>query len=575
MFFIHRSVPVFPQHTHRPDYYQPSPEERYYRQIAEEHNRRADIALRLAQQEQQRVLREREVRVFRARQYQQELASQAQSGHPYWNHRRPQIHPLDLIFSFGSDEQPTRACSMERHTHRRPRSFFDPSSRGMDAPVEHRPSCAGRRAQCATRQAQAHKMDKGKARAPVQEPAPTSRQQVPPKADDPLTALFHLFGGLGALEEEDAIVRQLNLFGANSYPGLAQHGVAGPSGTRQRSDPSSTSATAATSASPSSKPATAVPIKKPAQSTPSSASSSPKSHAASFTSLDAIQSRFDTLKSSFVFPDSPHFELAGSNSSGIPKLAYSASNASVHDYENELTKLLAKLDAVESDGAESIRGVRKALVVAVEKELDRLDEEKKTAWRNSLVLEAVTPGLEVDSVVDPSVGLEAFATISEEVAGYDVGEPDEVVVPQEALSQLGEQSESSDTSESQLPEQSRTVTPKQTSQSGLAEAVVHERTTSPELVAEGSMDHSSEVVVSELAETPAPLGSHKVSETMAEAVGASEDVGHSEFDTDPFVEVQEGSPAVSEASLDDTQTVSHITAELVKDVHSDDEFEML
>ncbi|KAG8973133.1 hypothetical protein FRB90_009999, partial [Tulasnella sp. 427] len=144
MFFIYRSTPTFPQHASRPDHYQLSPEERYYRQIAEEHNRRADLALRLAQQERQRALREREVRAFRARQYQQDLASQAQSGHPYWNHRRPHVHPFDLIFSFASDEQATRACSMEPNAHRRPRSFFDHFARGMDVPVEHGPSCGPR-----------------------------------------------------------------------------------------------------------------------------------------------------------------------------------------------------------------------------------------------------------------------------------------------------------------------------------------------------------------------------------------------------------------------------------------------
>ncbi|KAG8928974.1 hypothetical protein FRC01_005095, partial [Tulasnella sp. 417] len=55
-------------------------------------------------------------------------------------------------------------------------------------------------------------------------------------------------------------------------------------------------------------------------------------------------------------------------------------------YENELYKLLIKLDVVDRDDAESIREAPKALVAAVEKELDKLDEEKKTAWRNWTVV---------------------------------------------------------------------------------------------------------------------------------------------------------------------------------------------
>ncbi|KAG8915649.1 hypothetical protein FRC01_003556, partial [Tulasnella sp. 417] len=86
MFFIQRPVSRFPQHTYRLDYYQQSSEEQYYRDLAEEHSRRADLALRLAQQERQRALRERELRSIRARQYQEQLARRSPwAPQPYHN----------------------------------------------------------------------------------------------------------------------------------------------------------------------------------------------------------------------------------------------------------------------------------------------------------------------------------------------------------------------------------------------------------------------------------------------------------------------------------------------------------
>ncbi|KAG8914663.1 hypothetical protein FRC00_011703 [Tulasnella sp. 408] len=75
--------------------------------------------------------------------------------------------------------------------------------------------------------------DKGKARAVIQEEyIPSVRREEPQSAGyDP--SFWDQFGGIGALEEEDALVRQLQRFGGETaYPGYAQPGVAGPSGTR-------------------------------------------------------------------------------------------------------------------------------------------------------------------------------------------------------------------------------------------------------------------------------------------------------------------------------------------------------
>ncbi|KAG9007765.1 hypothetical protein FRB90_009221 [Tulasnella sp. 427] len=75
--------------------------------------------------------------------------------------------------------------------------------------------------------------DKGKGRAAVQEEfvPQANRYQAPRPAEDD-ASIWDRFGGIGALEEEDALVRQRQLFGETAYPGYAQVGVAGPSGTK-------------------------------------------------------------------------------------------------------------------------------------------------------------------------------------------------------------------------------------------------------------------------------------------------------------------------------------------------------
>ncbi|KAG9029960.1 hypothetical protein FRB95_004713 [Tulasnella sp. JGI-2019a] len=148
----------------------------------------------------------------------------------------------------------------------------------------------------------------------------------------------------------------------------------------------------------------------PASPTPSSA------HSISFSSIDAIQAQFDHIKVNFSVPEQLDFGMAPL-SSEVPKLAYNATNAPVLQLESDLTKLLTRLDAVESNGAESVRGARKALVQAIELELAELDRIKVEAWaKRNLTAEDVditvpregaevaenqpnpaTPGVEVDA----------------------------------------------------------------------------------------------------------------------------------------------------------------------------------
>ncbi|KAG8949372.1 hypothetical protein FRC04_008607 [Tulasnella sp. 424] len=611
MFYIQRPVSLFPQSSYRPDYYQQSPEERYYRQVAEEHNRRAELALRLAQQERERVLRERELRAIRARQYQEQVARRSQYEQLLWDRRRSQLYHVpasepafDLALSFAN--QRTRGYSVEpvqvhrhgfpearRSVNRQSTSFLDHLLQALEAPVERQTEGA-KQVRFDTEQAasrlnpQPAKKDKGKARAPVQEEATSTPRQDGPKPVDHTPAFWDFFGGLHALQEEDALVRQLNLFDERSFPGVAQQGVAGPSGVKHAKQ-----AESSTTARSASVPA---PVRAPASapSTPSSASSSPKSHAASFTSIDAIQSRFDNLKSTFVFPATPQFESATSTSSGVPRLSYASSNTSVHEYENELTKLLTKLDAVESDGAESIRGARKALVVAVENELEKLDEEKKTAWRNSVVEEETSAhtsesnqvletssDLQDESSEEESTIVPVSVATGEEVRGYDLTEPaPSVPVPASYASQEPQSVEVAQTETSQ----ENSVAPSdQSNHVETADPTPEKEVETREPTLEGSAERvgDAELEASEQVQTLRAQPSVSSSEAEAEDATAelAERQQHSDMDVEPFVDVQEASPVVSEASLGEFDTaalVEETTQEPSKDLHaSDDEFEML
>lgn len=203
---------------------------------------------------------------------------------------------------------------------------------------------------------------------------------------------------LGALdaglsdEEQDVILRQLGILGPDSpRPALAREGVAGPSGTRSR--PAQHQQQSASKAN---------------QAQHVSVPSSPASvHSQSFASIEAVESQFTALKTNFEFPANVEFEH------GSSELAFTPVNAPVKQYENDLAKLLTKLDSIDSDGTESIRGARKALVHVVEAELDRVEGLKAEAWQKKS--ETV-----VATVEEPTQSAE------ETVQGYDVAFPPEV-----------------------------------------------------------------------------------------------------------------------------------------------------
>ena len=71
-----------------------------------------------------------------------------------------------------------------------------------------------------------------------------------------------------------------------------------------------------------------------------------------------------------------------------PPLAYSHNNVPVHGYEDDLLKLLQKLDAVESGGEKAVRDKRRAVVKRIEEELVWLDEKVRSEWAKWQALNA-------------------------------------------------------------------------------------------------------------------------------------------------------------------------------------------
>ena len=92
-----------------------------------------------------------------------------------------------------------------------------------------------------------------------------------------------------------------------------------------------------------------------------------------------LKQKFDETKATFTAPSSLVFDHDKSSSSA-PVLAYSSDNKAFRAYEESLTKLLVELDKVETEGSQAVRAERKALAVAIEEELTRLDDIKANAW---------------------------------------------------------------------------------------------------------------------------------------------------------------------------------------------------
>lgn len=64
----------------------------------------------------------------------------------------------------------------------------------------------------------------------------------------------------------------------------------------------------------------------------------------------------------------------------VPKLAYTPTNAPLHAYEEELSRILSALDAVESRGDAGVRAARRELARMVEWEAERVERWRGAVW---------------------------------------------------------------------------------------------------------------------------------------------------------------------------------------------------
>jgi hypothetical protein len=87
------------------------------------------------------------------------------------------------------------------------------------------------------------------------------------------------------------------------------------------------------------------------------------------TSIRAVRTQFSALESGFKFPPILDFDHS--------ELAATSNNAPVRAYELALNGLLERLDAIESDGDEEVRDVRREVVREVERALEEVERKVK------------------------------------------------------------------------------------------------------------------------------------------------------------------------------------------------------
>lgn len=129
----------------------------------------------------------------------------------------------------------------------------------------------------------------------------------------------------------------------------------------------------------------------PTSPTPKTAPSS------SLSIIEDIRSAATKLSAGFTLP--PSLDFSDDESDG---LAYTSTNTPVRVYEQALNMLLEQLDAVESDGDEEVRVVRRAAVKEVEKEIE--DVEKKVREAREKAGRGGRPESAVPSEVDLAAG---------------------------------------------------------------------------------------------------------------------------------------------------------------------------
>lgn len=113
--------------------------------------------------------------------------------------------------------------------------------------------------------------------------------------------------------------------------------------------------------------------------------------------------KFEQLTAGFVLPSSLDYSVSGNThehvsvptdgvsfdeamddseaEKDVPKLAYTPTNAPLHAYYEELSRILTKLDGVQSGGHEEVRTKRRELARRVEREAERIEKLRGLVWR--------------------------------------------------------------------------------------------------------------------------------------------------------------------------------------------------
>ena len=139
--------------------------------------------------------------------------------------------------------------------------------------------------------------------------------------------------------------------------------------------------------------------------------------------IEDIRSALTKLSAGFSLP--PSLDFSDDEPDG---LAYTATNAPVRVYELALNRLLEQLDAVESDGDEEVRVVRRAAVKEVEKTIEDVEKRVREARESArpggspgLAVSAeagVTEGKNVDGVVDENLPVDNDKVEVEKISSH-------------------------------------------------------------------------------------------------------------------------------------------------------------
>ncbi|KAJ7071398.1 hypothetical protein C8F01DRAFT_1110386 [Mycena amicta] len=165
--------------------------------------------------------------------------------------------------------------------------------------------------------------------------------------------------------------------------------------------------------------------------------------ATSVAEIKAIEDSFTSLSNEWVVPEqldfltsrtsSPASRGSGANETDslMSRLTHSAHNQPLRYYHQALSKLLARLDAVESFGDEEVRHARKDVVEKVEGALDEVESVVDARWRKTFgrvereAEDAAEPEQAPAAVPEDNVAAEPAAPIVDETASYPPSLPDE------------------------------------------------------------------------------------------------------------------------------------------------------